>query len=540
MPQIDIFSHWDLLVLGVVVIVTAIIGFLVYFEKPKSPTHRAFLGFTLWTVVWGTCNYLSYHVRPAMLAFILLRLTVFAVVWETYYFLKFAVVFPGEEKFSPRNMWRVVPGIAAVVAVLTLTPLIFERIASVAADGTIASVVNGPVIPVFGMTSVGFTVAGLVLLIMKTLRAKDAAAKQYYLIGAGALIMFVLIITSNFALPVFLNDTRYLQFGALFVFPFIALTSYSIVKNKMFNVKVVSAQVFVAALLVVSLLELVQAQSLAQIILQAVILASLLGVGILLIRSVHLEVKQREELQRLDKELEDKNRQLEELSLFKTSLLSLASHQMKSPLAAIKGFGSLLLGGQMGTADEKGKETVGKMMRSANDLITLINTLLDLRKVEEGKMDYQFVKVDLREMAREVFELLKPLAEAKKLEFTFDSPEHAVWVNVDEKLKQVIQNLADNAIKYTPSGFVRIELKEASGIATISVSDSGVGFSPELAPHLFEEFVRDERVKKQILGTGLGLFIARKIAEAHGGTISAKSPGADKGSTFRLSLPETA
>ena len=167
------------------------------------------------------------------------------------------------------------------------------------------------------------------------------------------------------------------------------------------------------------------------------------------------------------------------------------------------------------------------MSKSANDLINLINTLLDMRKVEEGKMDYQMARADLSKIVNEVTDLMRPLAETKKLEFKFDSPGHEVPVNADaEKLKQVVQNLTDNAIKYTPSGFVHIELKEENGSAIVTVSDFRRGFSPELAPHLFEEFIRDERVKKQILGTGLGLYIARKIAEAHGGTLWAESPRA--------------
>jgi hypothetical protein len=362
--------------------------------------------------------------------------------------------------------------------------------------------------------------------------------------------------------------------------------------ERLFSVKVVAAEIMTFFLLFASFIEVLNAHSTSGLILGLVVVAFTIIFGVLLIKSVLREVEQREELARLDKELEGKNTQLQDLSRFKTELLSLASHQMKSPLAAIKGFGSLLMAGQMGTADDKAKETIGKMVKSADGLVSLINTLLDLRKVEEGKMDYQFARVDLAKLVADMFEMLKPLAAAKNLTFTLAAPAHEVWVNADaEKLKQVIQNLTDNAIKYTPAGFVKVELTEAVsgaagvsaasvaaapaaaippapgisaapgmsgapgvpgaavpvppaipaipiGTATISVTDSGVGFSPDLAPHLFEEFVRDERVKKQILGTGLGLYIARKIAEAHGGKISASSPGPDKGSTFAVSVPE--
>ncbi|MEK7077118.1 MAG: ATP-binding protein, partial [Patescibacteria group bacterium] len=108
---------------------------------------------------------------------------------------------------------------------------------------------------------------------------------------------------------------------------------------------------------------------------------------------------------------------------------------------------------------------------------------------------------------------------------------------------QVVQNLVDNAIKYTPTGFVKVELKEdpstgsgQAGWLSLSVADSGLGINPELLPHLFEEFIREERIKKQVRGTGLGLFIARKIVEAHGGTISVESKGEGKGSTFYVRL----
>ena len=235
----------------------------------------------------------------------------------------------------------------------------------------------------------------------------------------------------------------------------------------------------------------------------------------------------------------EKFKKLDELSHFKSELLSLASHQIRSPLAAIKGFISLIITGSYGEVSDRIKETLGKVQKSADELIGLINTLLDVRKVEEGKMEYVFARTDLNKIVTDVVDLLRSLAETKKLEFTFVSPGKEIPVNADaEKLKQVIQNLTDNAIKYTPSGFVKVELKEEGGMATVSVSDSGLGVPSDLIPYLFEEFVRDERVKKEIRGTGLGLYIARKITEAHGGKMSAESPGEGKGSTFRVVVPE--
>jgi len=217
--------------------------------------------------------------------------------------------------------------------------------------------------------------------------------------------------------------------------------------------------------------------------------------------------------------------------------LSLASHQIRAPLAAIKGFAQLIIEGSYGHVEEKTKEALGKMKRSADDLIDLINTLLDMRKIDEGRMEYAFAPADMVKLVSEVVESLKPLAVSRGLAFTFLAPKKEMMVNADApKLRQVIQNVIDNAIKYTPAGFVKVELYEVGDAVMFSVTDSGVGFAPEIGPHLFEEFVRDDRIKKQILGTGLGLYIARKMIEAHGGRIWAESKGLEKGSTFFVTL----
>lgn len=460
-----------------------------------------------------------------------------------------------------------------IASIITLaTPWVFARIAEVASDGSLVRVDNGPLIPLITLLILFSVIGGITLLIRKTIRSSSEQRRQFVFVLLGMSLTFLLLMAFNFILPAFLNITSFIIFGAIFLLPFITLTFYSISRYHLLNVKVISTEIVAFILSVATLLEVVVSSSVLETVLRTGIFILVLIFSIFLIRSVRKEVEQRQQLQILDEKLEAANTQLEDLSRFKSQLLSLASHQMKSPLAAIKGFGSLITDGLYGAVPDKVKETVEKMKRSADDLIDLINTLLDMRKVEEGKMDYQFARVDLNKMVGEMVDLLKPLAGEKKLEFTFVSPGKEVPVNADaQKLKQVIQNLTDNAIKYTPSGFVHVTLTidpsmvltvpsvasragdlppavspqgipmppgaGYTGAAIVSVSDSGYGVPATLLPYLFEEFVRDERVKKQVRGTGLGLYIARKIAEAHGGTIKAASDGEGKGSTFSVIVP---
>ena len=152
-------------------------------------------------------------------------------------------------------------------------------------------------------------------------------------------------------------------------------------------------------------------------------------------------------------------------------------------------------------------------------------------------MEYKFETIKLKDLVQGSFDNLKLQADSKKLEFTFTSG-YEGSVNADpQKLKQVIQNLIENSIKYTPAGFVRVATKEEGDSVIFSVSDSGLGISPTLLPNLFgQEFVRDERIKREIKGTGLGLYIAQSIVTAHNGKIWAESEGDNKGSQFYVKL----
>jgi signal transduction histidine kinase len=539
-------SNLNLVSVGIAVAAIAILGFVIYFNNRKSVTNKAFLLFALFSVLWSIINYIQYQTHTPMISFWILRFVLFLGVWHSFSFFQFAFVFPEESIKFPKWFKYYFAPLVAVASLATLSPLVFSRIAQIAPDGTLTRVDNGPAIPFVALLILISVVGGIFLLIKKTVKAPSERKRQFALVMWGMLATFLLLMIFNFILPAFFGTTRYIPFGAIFLLPFVALTFYAVSRYHLLDTKVISTEILSFVLAIATLLQIIISQSLAELLLRSGVFVLTLIFAVLLIQSVRREVEQREQLEVLNTKLDDANKQLEELSHFKSELLSLASHQIRSPLAAIKGFGTLIVGGSYGPVPDKIKETVVKMSDSANNLINLINTLLDMRKVEEGKMDYQMARTDLKKLANDVVELLKGLAETKKLEFTFTAPDKEILVNADaEKLKQVIQNLTDNAIKYTPNGFVHVELKEEPSAvpgqapnAIITVSDSGVGFSPELAPHLFEEFIRDARVKKQILGTGLGLYIARKIAEAHGGTIWAESAGEGKGSSFHMKVPE--
>ena len=531
------FSNLDLFSVGVAISAMAILGFLVFWNNPKSTTHRSFLLFSISAILWSSFNYLYYQFSDPVLVIRLLRIHAFFAIWYVFFIFQIFYVFPKTEVKFPWWYKSLLSPFVAIVSILSLTPLIFDKVTKFSEFGRLESVQNGPALPLFGLVVIGLVAAGPFLLLKRRAQAAPAERKQFSFVLAGALLTFALHIIFNFIFPALLDNARYIPLGAVFIFPFIAFTAYAIFKHGLLNVKVIATEILTFVLAIISLFEILLSNNFGELVFRIIVFSLVLIASIFLNRSVRREIEQREELQKLTEELQAANTKLVELSRFKTQLLSLASHQIKSPLAAIKGFISILLEGLYGPISDKVRETLGKMKKSSDELIALIDTLLDLRRVEEGRLEYEFAPVDLNGLVGEVVEGLRPLAAEKKIELNFTAALGALTISADrEKLKQVIQNLVDNAIKYTPSGAVKVETASQSGTAIVSVKDSGLGIDKNLIPYLFEEFVRDERVKKSIRGTGLGLYIARRIVEAHKGKIWAESGGEGKGSSFYIAL----
>jgi signal transduction histidine kinase len=243
----------------------------------------------------------------------------------------------------------------------------------------------------------------------------------------------------------------------------------------------------------------------------------------------------------LYEELRVANEKLKSVDKLKTEFLGLASHQLRSPLTAIKGYSSMLSEGSFGAVTPEQKVAIDRVFQSSNNLARVVEDLLDVSKIEQGGMKFVFAPVDMEKLCNDLSEELKLVAANKNLVLSFEKKsEGPFMVNADQvKIRQVILNLVDNSIKYTPNGFVKILLSrdEAVKKITAAITDSGMGISPEGKTRLFEKFSRGEGQKVNAGGSGLGLYLVKQIVEEHHGRVWADSPGIGLGSTFSVELP---
>lgn len=238
-------------------------------------------------------------------------------------------------------------------------------------------------------------------------------------------------------------------------------------------------------------------------------------------------------------ELRDANIQLKKLDKAKSEFISIASHQLRTPLTVIKGYLSMVNEGDFGQVPEKLGIPVDRVYKSTLRIINLVEDLLNISRIESGRMKYEFTKTNLQEIVKSVVDELEQQAKNKGLELKYLAPQEKLpdLILDEKKIREVVMNIMDNAIKYTEKGKITVELKKVSQEIIYCVSDTGRGISKDEMSMLFKKFSRAGGAKLvHTEGTGLGLYIAKKIVEKHGGKAWAESEGRDKGSKFCISF----
>jgi signal transduction histidine kinase/uncharacterized protein (DUF302 family) len=253
-------------------------------------------------------------------------------------------------------------------------------------------------------------------------------------------------------------------------------------------------------------------------------------------------MRQHAALRRADEEILQVNRQLEQSNRYKSEFLANMSHELRTPLNAILGFSEILLDTTMTLTTGERTEFLRNIHSSGQHLLGLINDILDLAKIEAGKMELKAEQLSVAEAVQEVTAILEPMARQQGLQLSVLGLSETGNVKADRsKFKQVLYNLLSNAIKFTPApGHVTLTVKDSVEQLTVSVHDTGIGIKPEDLPKLFREFEQiDGSYTRRYQGTGLGLALCRRFVQMHGGRIWAESQFG-KGSTFTFTIPHEA
>jgi signal transduction histidine kinase len=248
-----------------------------------------------------------------------------------------------------------------------------------------------------------------------------------------------------------------------------------------------------------------------------------------------------EQLRHQKEELEEQNRRVQEVNRLKTEFVTIVSHELRTPLTSIAGYVELLLAGEAGKLVQAQREYLGTVKNNADRLIELIEDLLDISRIEAGKVELNRTRLDLSQLIQEVAGLLRPQIEAKRQLLTLNLADALpVLVGDAKRVMQILTNLLSNAHKYTPpGGRITVAVRGEDGRVRVEVQDTGIGLSSDDQAQLFAKFFRAKNpATRQVGGTGLGLAITRSLVEMHGGEITVSSaPG--QGSTFGFTLSAT-
>ncbi|OGM06696.1 hypothetical protein A2129_01390 [Candidatus Woesebacteria bacterium GWC1_42_13] len=227
-----------------------------------------------------------------------------------------------------------------------------------------------------------------------------------------------------------------------------------------------------------------------------------------------------------------------EIDQQKEEFISLVAHEFRAPLTAIKGYLSMILEGDAGNISDKARGFIADALAVNERLVRLVNNMLNVSRIEKGKLVFQMEKVNLSRIASVALDNFRAEADRKGLKFSLEIPsriDDLIYIDVD-KINEVVANLVSNAVKYTENGFVKIKVSNPSeGVIRLEVNDSGPGISQEEQRLLFRKFYRVESTAGKTVGSGLGLYICKLLVEKFSGKIGVESD-LDKGSTFWFEL----
>lgn len=521
---------------GVVIAASSLFMSLLMFSTSRSGLTWIWGTFCLAVSLWGISFYFIVTSPSESTALIWWKVSHVGVILMPVLFVHFVYSFIG--KINKIVLWL----IYSIGGIFLLTDVATDLLVG-STDYLFDSFYynsGGPLYLLFFIFFHLLIVYGHVLLLIEYFKSKRSIKREQ--IRYFFLATFVGFLGGGLSFaPVFGIDIYPSTIITVALYP--VVMGYAIMHFKLFNLRVVAAQIVAVLILIFTFIRLFDSKTVQDLSINIVFLIVVMVISIYLIKSVEREVKQRELAQKLATELAGANMHLERIDKTKSEFLSIASHQLRSPLTSIRGYVSMILEGSYGEVNPKVREVLQHVAASSENMAMSIGDYLNISRIEAGNMKYDLTDCDVRKLTEDTVAEIMPTSTLKKLSLSFRSTfSGPAMVKLDiGKTKQIIQNLIDNAIKYTPENGVITVLVSKDGEqkkVLIKIMDTGIGISEEEIVALFEKFSRAKLASSvNVNGTGLGLYIAREMTRAMEGEITVASSGEGKGTTFTISFP---
>jgi signal transduction histidine kinase len=517
-----IFPVFHLPILVIISFILLVLGVLVYFKKRRSATNKSFLLLTFSILLWIVTLYISDHPSFASQAVFWNRATMAAGFLIGLFLLYLVLVFP-EEKISISLFWKIVFIISGIISVLCLCTNLIVKDVEFYSWGT--NIVGGKLFFLSVIWSIFNMGAEMWVGFSKFKKSIGIERTQFKFLLMGILLFFIAGLIFNMIFPAVTGTNEYAKYGSYFTLFYIIPIAIGITRYHLFGIEVILTEILVGVIGILLLVQIFVAQSTLWKIVNGGIFVLFCIFGYLLIRGVFREIRRREEVERI--------------SRAKTEFISITSHQLRTPLTVIKGYLSMILEGVYGEVSEKVKKVLENIYLANERLIKLVNSFLNVSKIELGKLELELERADIVEIVESVVKEMEIAAKEKNLYLKFEKPKEVPKILIDkEKIREIILNLVDNAIKYTQEGGVEVKLQILNNRLQIVVADTGEGLTKEEREKLFESFSRGSAGQKYwVEGAGIGLYVAKKIVELHQGKIWVESEGKGKGSKFYVELP---
>ena len=572
--------RWETIVVGIIFTLSLFLGFTVYSASKKEGANRYFLGIVLSIAFLILFAYLSefFPKTEPQISLILSKLVFALAILLMIFFFFFSYVFPINKKLPNHYFWSSIIIGLILIFISLFTPLIVKdiKLQPWGFDLVYGIFYTAIVLPLL----VFLTILSFLNLVLNYRVSNKAQKKQLLFIFVGLGLFLLLGVFFGGVLPFIVKSQEYYRIGNYSAIVFVGFTAYAIVKKQLFDIRVIAAETLVALITLGLLIDSLISKTFFEGGLKGILFVLVSYGGYRLIFSVHEEIKRRQEIANLAAQLEQANEHLKELDQMKTEFVSLASHELLTPVSAIEGYLSMIIDEKMvKISDPKAIQFLDRVYTSAKRLARLIADMLNISRIEQGRLLVEKADVDLSDLIKQVVDEMTFKAQERKQRVVFATPNSWKTYGDADKLKEIIINILGNAVKYSKEpGTITISVQEAPTAQIkehwdkieadikarplddqeaiksavdphyrdfvgdqqllISIKDEGIGIPKEELPRLFKKFHRvGDFSTAESQGTGLGLYISRALVELHHGRIWADSEGPSHGSTFSFTMP---